>query len=481
MIIPKIPFLDRFRKSSPTVPVVSYSGQNYPTPTPQEQELGQMKRLMEFNLGLSMVLGGVVLFVVIFVVAWRANLLGHFQQNSPSAPSAQTLVDNSQPRLAAPGSGDQVVISDQVIEPGRIFQSTPYYTGKLTLNGQIKKDIFGYLPYWMVDQSDQIDIRMLTMISFFGLEVDGNGNVVKSSQSDKDTQAWQTWQDDQNLDQFILKAKKNRIKVFLTLKCFNNDNITKLAQSPDAAANFIHTALYLMNSKSLDGLNIDFEYVGTPDQKIIDGFSILMSNLNKEMKRQYPKSMLTINTYLNSASVTTLEDVEMLAQNSDALVVMGYDVHTPASSQAGPLAPMEGYNNSVVGLMSSYLEKVPAEKLILAFGYYGYDWPVSDASQNSQVNKNSSDVGVYSYAEIADASQGMKINWDENAQSPWYSYVDPKTGQIRVVHYENARSLGIKYDFVNQKHLRGVGIWALGYDGKNTDLEQLLADKFANQ
>src|SRR5665811_122883 len=35
-----------------------------------------------------------------------------------------------------------------------------------------------------------------------------------------------------------------------------------------------------------------------------------------------------------------------------------------------------------------------------------------------------------------------------------------------------------RYDMVNAAGIRGVGIWALGYDGTRTELNQALADKF---
>lgn len=39
--------------------------------------------------------------------------------------------------------------------------------------------------------------------------------------------------------------------------------------------------------------------------------------------------------------------------------------------------------------------------------------------------------------------------------------------------------MGIKYDWIKEKQLGGVGIWALGYDNGHTELWKLLAQKFA--
>lgn len=442
----------------------------------EEKKSGLVEKLLEFELGLHMFVAAILLFLAIFVVAWRFDLIGYFQKDKQSQNNQISQEDRSPVIIAEAENPSPVFITSQKVEIDDVFKQKPSKT-KLTIGGRLKKEVFGYMPYWLLEKQDQIDIRLLTSVAFFGLEVDGGGNVVTNDPSGKILEPWAAWKDSAKLDTFIKRAKRNRTKVYLTLKSFDNGNIEKLVNSEEASLNFINNALFLMNSRSMDGINIDFEYIGTPSQKTIDNFSILISDLNKEMKRQYPKSKLTVATFVDAASNTRLYDVPILAQNSDALVIMGYDFHTPKSSTAGPVAPMEGYGNSLTGLMNSYLEKAPAEKLILAVPYYGYDWPVGSGGQNGQVTQG--EIKIYPYAEIVEATKNTQINWDENAQTPWYSYKD-ESGQTRVVHFENDRSLGIKYDFINSKNLQGLGIWALGFDGLRTDLLQLIADKFAN-
>ena len=44
--------------------------------------------------------------------------------------------------------------------------------------------------------------------------------------------------------------------------------------------------------------------------------------------------------------------------------------------------------------------------------------------------------------------------------------------------YDDSLSLSLKYDFAINNNLLGVGIWALGYDGTNPELWDLLSAKF---
>jgi spore germination protein YaaH len=47
--------------------------------------------------------------------------------------------------------------------------------------------------------------------------------------------------------------------------------------------------------------------------------------------------------------------------------------------------------------------------------------------------------------------------------------------------YDDSISLSHKYDWVKNKKLSGVGIWALGYDHGDTELWELLANKFGEK
>lgn len=467
--------------------------QNVPTPNlnlqpkfdPEEEkkEINFLKKVVEINVGLNLLIGGILLILVAVILIWRFGSPTNFLESKNAVQKKAALIPTPIPynpqeiKKLADESGSYVYINEQGLNLDDSFKQPPSSI-KLNLTNQLKKEVMGFLPYWVLPRADDLNISLLTSVSFFGLEVNGDGDLIKVDTDGKAIDSWSRFQSDPNLNNFIKKLKKNRTKVFVTIKCFNQRNITKLSTDPTAQANFIKTALYILNSKSLDGINIDFEYIGTPDKKVIDGYTLLMINLNKELKREYPDAKLTIDTFVDAATNTRLHDIPILAQNSDALIIMGYDFHTPNSAKAGPVAPLQGSGYSLNSFLNNYLEKAPSEKLILAVPYYGYDWPVF-STNSTKTTGSRSDVKVLPYAEIAQASQKSQINWDNDAQTPYYNYQDAQTHQTRVVHFENPRSLGIKYDLVNQKNLQGVGIWALGYDGRRTELLQLLSDKFA--
>jgi len=363
----------------------------------------------------------------------------------------------------------QVYANLQPIDAQKVF-SFPNSTVPLAVTSRPKKEVLGFFPYWMLAFADKIPIGHLSSLSLFGLEVNGKGEIMTAHEDNKPDGGWDMWRDP-TLDSFIKTANNQGLKIFLTFKSFNNTNIEDIVSSDDAQKTFISNSLYLVNSKNLDGINLDFEYIGTPTDQIRDNFTRFVTNLNAELKRQIPDAELTLDTYVISGSVRDLFDLQLLSEHVDAFVIMGYDMHY-ALGNPGPIAPMGGAVN-IIGLVQGYLEKVQAEKLILAVPYYGYDWPINNDSSSA-----TSSAAILSYAELAEASRDHKLIWDETSQTPSYTYTD--NGIKREVHFENVRSLGIKYDFVNAKSLRGIGIWALGYDGLNSDLQRLIVDKFSN-
>lgn len=364
----------------------------------------------------------------------------------------------------------KVYANGAVISSEKIF-SYPGSDVTLSIKGTPKREVFGFLPYWMIKDLNRINLTGLTTVSFFGLEMDGGGNIITAYDDGEMDQGWEMW-NGTGINDAVKLLRTKKIKTHITLKAFNAQNIEKLVTSDEAQERFIANAVHMVNSKNLDGITIDFEYVGNPPEGISDNFTRFIANLNTELKRQVPNASLSVATYVNAASYPGFFDIQALSDHVDDFVIMGYDFHTPKGSP-GPIAPMEG-TISLKGFMQSYLAKVPPSKLILALAHYGYDWPV-DANNNSQGY-----AGMLSYAQIAAESNQVTLYWDEVAQTPFYHYNDPGTAQNRVVHFENTRSLGIKYDYINEKNLKGVGIWALGYDGINNDLRSVLLEKFAN-
>jgi len=146
----------------------------------------------------------------------------------------------------------------------------------------------------------------------------------------------------------------------------------------------------------------------------------------------------------------------------------------PSSGWAplGPTAPLAGYyyNDSVTA--SQYTAAVPSSKVILGVPYYGRKACVSSPAQNQYPNGSIAADGYL------DASQEYQSNLvkpgsyqmhrdpnDAAGGERWDAWYNTSLNCTRELYWDDTYSLSKKYNLVNQRNLRGVGIWTLNYGG----------------
>ena len=153
---------------------------------------------------------------------------------------------------------------------------------------------------------------------------------------------------------------------------------------------------------------------------------------------------------------------------------MGYAYHWSGSTTTGPNSPLSGPGYTLTWTVIDYLNKTnyQAEKLILGCPYYGFEWP----SASSTPGSNTTGTGdAKFYSEIEGLAQSYGKLWHQSSQTPWYNYNSNGWNQG---WYDDSLSLSLKYDFALFNDLKGIGIWALGYDAGRTELWDLLYNKF---
>ncbi len=354
--------------------------------------------------------------------------------------------------------------------------------------GLLNREVFGFLPYWRLDQASNLRYDLLTTLAYFGVDADENGNIIKVKDSETEP-GWRGW-NSATMNQVREKAKENRVAVALTIKAMTNENIEGILGNSTARTNFLSQAVSELKAKGVEGLNIDFEYVGNPPSWVRDSFTDFVVEASNTLRREIPNSQLSVDVYAEGARKVKLYDVPAIAPYVDKIFIMAYDYHRPGSEQAGPVAPLYGFKEGkyyfdVSTAVEDYLKVVPAEKIILGIAYYGWDWPVENGKTPRSAKRAGPwdgypEMKTYALTQIDEDNKEERREWDETAKSPWYWWVDRKLNTFRQVWYEDVRSLGEKYDLINRKNLAGVGIWALGYDRERPELWNLLKEKFAN-
>ena len=175
------------------------------------------------------------------------------------------------------------------------------------------------------------------------------------------------------------------------------------------------------------------------------------------------------------------------APGADAVVIMGYDYKTGSSGTAGSVSPIGGPSFDLGDTLASYVTRVPASKLILGVPYYGRAWSTSSSALNAttvSAAKYGASVAVLYETALQFATDNGR-QYDSVEGAAWTTYQRQNCSATygcvtatRELYFDDAESLASKYDLINSYDIRGVGIWALGYDGSRPELYQVLKDKF---
>ena len=157
------------------------------------------------------------------------------------------------------------------------------------------------------------------------------------------------------------------------------------------------------------------------------------------------------------------------------------------SFMPSPLSDAE-IDDIVTQTIADFTKIIPTSKIILGVPYYGYQWQTASNQFMAQTYFQTGALATYKRTQkllhpedqTNPSVLGLQTHWNDLTLTPWISFTD-QFGRNQQIHYEDERSLGLKYDLVNQNNLGGIAIWALGYDGHHPQLWQLLEQKFLPQ
>ena len=325
-------------------------------------------------------------------------------------------------------------------------------------NQTLNKTVFGYHPYWMGSSWLDYDYSLLSTIAYFGAEANSTGDIDN----------WHSWPP----NNLISTAHSAGVEVVLTVTLFNSNAISLLLSNANYRQNLITTLVNSVSSAGADGVNIDFEGLPSSQKENMVQF---ITDLKAAFNSAIPGSQVTLAT--PAVDWSGAWDYDELASISDGLMIMAYDYHWSNAPTTGPVAPLTGWGTyNVIWTVNDYLTWSGGlnEKLILGCPYYGYEWPAESGTGGANTT-GSGTAKTYAIAEPMAQTYG-KLR-DSDSQSPWYKYQNPGWYQC---WYDDSLSLSLKYDLVNQYDLQGIGIWALGYDGDQTELWAALEEKFTS-
>ncbi len=310
--------------------------------------------------------------------------------------------------------------------------------------------VFGYLPYWARNTAN-LQYDKLTHLACFGVEVNANGTLGSDHYW-----PWTT---------IINNAHAAGVKVILTAICFEPSDINTLITNTTNKNRFFVNIRNKMLEGSADGLNIDFEGNGAYTSQINN----FMAELTNYLHAEIPGCEVT---YAGPSVNWGGWNLKGLADSCDGVFIMGYAFWGSWSSSSGPNAPLTGGGYNITNtVVSQYAQADPA-KLILGVPYYGHHWETTSSTARSAATDF---IGSPGYTSAQNGAETYGRIWESTSQTPWYRYYDGSTWH--QIWYDDAQSLGLKYDLAMDHGFQGIGMWALGSDNGRQELWNLIDEK----
>jgi len=329
-----------------------------------------------------------------------------------------------------------------------------------------KKQVIGFLPYWLLSSASSDYSPYFNTLTYFGLTLDADGHILKKTNRTETEPGWHSLNIGK-ANSFFDTAKDKKMTLSLLVFASKEDDIYALIDTPEQSAqNLISDVVPIMQQYGFTDLNVDIESIATASDSARQKFTTFIRSVNQQLKAS-GKYTLTVEVTASDAIKNKLINVTELAGIADKVVIMAYDYHYMGSSVTGPIAPVSGggstYEYDVETAINEALKYLPADKIVLGIPSYGYEWETLSEATSSAVLPGSGLTA--STARIQrEKCDGCEEKSDSISQEGYMIYQDQETKTYHQVYYPNQQSTQSKVDLAKKMKLGGIAVWALGYE-----------------
>ena len=356
---------------------------------------------------------------------------------------------------------------------------------------QTGRVVYGFFPYWNLKYADKLHINELTHFAYFAIDLNKDGSINKKVNNKELEPGWNKLRSNE-LKKILYQIKLLNQRSVITVTAMDTDLIESIIQNDSNRENAINSILDIYRSENYDGINIDFEYVGLPDETTRKLFTSFVNSIKNRCMVINTNCQIDIDVFADSGRKPRLQNLKDLSTVADHIIVMTYDYYRKTSTQAGPVAPLRGactdqittncLEQDINTNISEITKLVPSNKIILGIPFYGYEWQTVNTDFLS--NTYSKTGSLASYQRIMSIFGDPKVSsvsahWSSSTLSPYLSYVEDNN--IYQIQFEDPRSLEMKLNLVKSAGLGGIAIWAIGYEVPYLDIWQPISDYVLGQ
>lgn len=333
-----------------------------------------------------------------------------------------------------------------------------------------KKEVIGFLPYWFINSAKEDYSGSITTLDYFSLIADSDGKIMKYDNPGELEPGYYALTSG-SMDSRFDSAKRNNIKLSLTIFALDQEKIERLMDDPVLSANNLITDVTpIMSQYGFTDLNIDIESIveASPSSQV--KFAQFMSALRGRIA---PGSSISIDIApIDFFKDNRLIKPELIEKSVDKIILMAYDYHSPSSYVTGSVAPLNGagtvaeFDTNVA--VQKALTVTSKEKLVLGVPFYGYSWETIDNFPKAAIIPSSAViVGNIDAEDFLSKCATCSAQIDNLSQEKYVIYKDSDTGTYHQLFYPDEFSTSAKANYANENGLAGLAVWALGYEGNS--------------
>jgi len=230
---------------------------------------------------------------------------------------------------------------------------------------------------------------------------------------------------------------------------FSNELAHIVLTNPQVQDNLVSNLLDTLRAKEYRGLDVDFEFLPPEDAQAYADFVGRLRTMLSPMGLPVIVALAPKTFARQPGLLYEGHDYALLGNTADQVLLMTYEWgYTYGPPMA--VAPIR----NVRQVVEYALTEMPPEKIWLGIPNYGYDWllPFQPGSRADSISNQE--------AILLAARYNAAIRFDEQAQSPWFRYID-EDGREHEVWFEDARSIRSKLALIPEYGLYGAGYWNL--------------------
>ncbi|MEO6188048.1 MAG: glycoside hydrolase family 18 protein [Ginsengibacter sp.] len=283
-----------------------------------------------------------------------------------------------------------------------------------------------------------------------------------------------------------LKKRNKDLKLLISMGGWTwSKNFSDAVLTDTSTHAFAYSCIDIVADYNLDGVDIDWEYPGLkgdnnkfrPEDK--EGYTRLFKELRQGLdslqKITHKKYFVTtaVGAHQNYIEHTEMDNV---AKYVDFVNLMSYDYAGPRNTisshhtnlyTSSSDTSQESTDKSVKAFIAA---GVPADKLVVGFGFYGKGWEMETTDNNGLYRKTVKPIRAGGFDLLRDSLEdknGYIKYWDDVAKAPYLFNAQTKY----FITYDDERSIREKCEYIKKHGLAGAMFWEYADDKREILLD----------